>query len=433
MSTQRWSARCATHGAIITCKTTTCESGYKLTADSPVSGVTRNPWRVDRTSGGSSGGAAAAVAAGCGPLALGTDGVGSIRVPSSFCGVFGIKPTFGLVSRAPGFSPPSWASLAHTGPIGRTVRDVALLLEVIAGHDVRDAASLPVTQREFDATPMPLGGHEDRASPRISDLRAVSPEVRSAFASCGGCAERARVPSSSTDHAGHRSRGARAHHQTDRLHRTGGRSRRPGAEPSWRVPTATITASLRAGASIAAPTTSMPRIGARNCAVDSWNCSGGWMCWSRRRLRSLHSKPARSEWRRSKGVRSISTWAGRRSHGRSTWRACRRRPFRAASINEGLPVGMQIIAPWLEEGRIFRVAAAFEAARPWRERWPGFSRRMSLQRGLSRHCSDHATRAHGRHADSARDTRAARLRRRSACPVLDTTTDRPQAAAENIR
>jgi len=74
-------------GAIITCKTTTCESGYKLTADSPVSGITRNPWHLGRTSGGSSGGAAAAIAAGCGPLAIATDGVGSIRVPCSFCGV----------------------------------------------------------------------------------------------------------------------------------------------------------------------------------------------------------------------------------------------------------------------------------------------------------------------------------------------------------
>jgi len=110
-------------GAIVTCKTTTCESGYKLTADSPVSGITRNPWNRDRTSGGSSGGAAASVAAGCGPLAIGTDGVGSIRVPSAFCGVVGIKPTFGLVPRSPGFSPPSWASLAHTGPIARTVAD----------------------------------------------------------------------------------------------------------------------------------------------------------------------------------------------------------------------------------------------------------------------------------------------------------------------
>ena len=126
-------------GAIITCKTTTCESGYKLTADSPLSGITRNPWNPERTSGGSSGGAAAAVAAGCGPLAIGTDAVGSIRVPSSFCGVFGIKPTFGLVPRAPSFFPPSWGSLAHTGPIGWTVSDVALLLEVIAGYDRRDA------------------------------------------------------------------------------------------------------------------------------------------------------------------------------------------------------------------------------------------------------------------------------------------------------
>src|SRR3954467_12524748 len=168
-------------GAIVTCKTTTCESGYKLTADSPVTGTTRNPWNHARPSGGSSGGAAAGVAAGCGPLALGTDGVGSIRVPSSFCGVFGLKPAFGLVPRAPGFSPPSRASLAHTGAIGRTVLDVALLLEVIAGHDVRDAASLPVTPREFDATPMPLAGMKIGFTADLG-FAPVSPEVRSAFA-----------------------------------------------------------------------------------------------------------------------------------------------------------------------------------------------------------------------------------------------------------
>jgi len=138
-------------GAVLTCKTTTCESGYKLTADSPLTGITRNPWNPARTAGGSSGGAAAAVAAGGGPLALGTDGVGSIRVPSAFCGVVGLKPTFGLVPRAPGFFPPSWASLAHTGPITRTVADAALMLSVIAGHDSRDAASLPVPVRSYAA------------------------------------------------------------------------------------------------------------------------------------------------------------------------------------------------------------------------------------------------------------------------------------------
>jgi aspartyl-tRNA(Asn)/glutamyl-tRNA(Gln) amidotransferase subunit A len=169
-------------GAIITCKTTTCESGYKLTADSPVSGVTRNPWHLDRTSGGSSGGAAAAIAAGCGPLALATDGVGSIRVPSSFCGVFGFKPTYGLVPRSPGFFPPSWPSLAHTGPIARTVADAALLLGVIAGHDGRDPASLPVERRSFTASAARLDGLRIGFTPDFGHA-AVMGDVRPARSS----------------------------------------------------------------------------------------------------------------------------------------------------------------------------------------------------------------------------------------------------------
>src|SRR5579864_3509169 len=177
-------------GAIITCKTTTCEAGYKLTADSPVSGLTRNPWNLRRASGGSSGGAAAGVAAGCGPIAIGTDGVGSIRVPSSFCGVFGLKPTFGLVPRAPGFVPPSWASLAHTGPITRSVADAALVLEIIARHDLRDPASLPVAPRRFDTKPAALSGLRIGASVDFG-YAAVSRSVRTAFAGAvgvlGGC------------------------------------------------------------------------------------------------------------------------------------------------------------------------------------------------------------------------------------------------------
>ncbi len=128
-------------GAAIVGKTTTCEFGHKLTGDSALFGVTRNPHDRSRTSGGSSGGAAAGLAAGFGPLALGTDAVGSIRVPAAFCGVIGMKPSFGLVPRAPGL-PPSWDSLVHTGPMGRTVGDVALLLEAIAGPDNRDRASI---------------------------------------------------------------------------------------------------------------------------------------------------------------------------------------------------------------------------------------------------------------------------------------------------
>jgi aspartyl-tRNA(Asn)/glutamyl-tRNA(Gln) amidotransferase subunit A len=166
-------------GAIPTCKTTTCESGYKLTADSPVSGVTRNPWNLDRTSGGSSGGAAVGVAAGAGPIAIGTDGVGSIRVPSSFCGVFGLKPTFGLVSRAPGFFPPSWGSLAHTGPITNTVADAVLALRTIAGYDVRDAASFRSAVTEI--SPKTGGSPVRIAVSKDLGYAAVDPHVASAF------------------------------------------------------------------------------------------------------------------------------------------------------------------------------------------------------------------------------------------------------------
>ena len=136
---------------------------------------------MTRTSGGSSGGAAASIAAGCGPLAIGTDGVGSIRVPSAFCGVVGLKPTFGLVPRSPGFSPPSWASLAHTGPIARTVADAALLLEVIAGHDLRDAASLPVPARQLRRDARASSTGSDRRQRRSSAMRRWRPTCARPF------------------------------------------------------------------------------------------------------------------------------------------------------------------------------------------------------------------------------------------------------------
>ena len=89
-------------GAIILGKTTTPEFGFKGVTDSPVTGITRNPWHPERTPGGSSGGAGVAVATGMGPLAMGTDGGGSIRIPSSFCGIYGLKPHLGRVPVYPG-------------------------------------------------------------------------------------------------------------------------------------------------------------------------------------------------------------------------------------------------------------------------------------------------------------------------------------------
>ena len=130
-------------GACIIGKSTTSEFGCKGTGDSPLTGVTRNPWNLAKTPGGSSAGAGASVAAGLTPFALGTDGGGSIRIPSSLCGLFGIKAQF---SRVPLFPIPATPTLGHVGPLARTVRDAALLLTAISGFDARDpfAVAAPV-------------------------------------------------------------------------------------------------------------------------------------------------------------------------------------------------------------------------------------------------------------------------------------------------
>ena len=127
-------ARLREAGAVIIGKTTTPEFGWKALGDSPLTGITRNPWDLSRTPGGSSAGAAAACAAGLAPLHVGSDGAGSIRIPSAFTGVFGLKPSFG---RVPAHPPSPMGLLAHIGPMARTVADAALLLTVLSGPDHR--------------------------------------------------------------------------------------------------------------------------------------------------------------------------------------------------------------------------------------------------------------------------------------------------------
>ncbi len=139
-------ARLRAHGAVLLGKTTTPEFGWKGITDSPLTGVTRNPWNPALTPGGSSGGAAAAIATGMGALAIGTDGGGSIRIPAGFTGVFGIKPSFGRVPAAP-LSP--FGTVSHVGPLTRTVADAALMLTVIAEPDVRDWHALPYDGRDY--------------------------------------------------------------------------------------------------------------------------------------------------------------------------------------------------------------------------------------------------------------------------------------------
>ena len=152
-------------GAVLPGKTTTPELGWKGVTDSPLTGVTRNPWDLRRTAGGSSGGSSAALAAGMVPLALGTDGGGSIRIPCAFCGLPGLKPTFG---RVPAWPASPFGPVSHVGPMARTVADLALLLDVIAQPDARDWQQLPPAAGSFAA------GLEDG----VAGLRiAFSPEL----------------------------------------------------------------------------------------------------------------------------------------------------------------------------------------------------------------------------------------------------------------
>jgi aspartyl-tRNA(Asn)/glutamyl-tRNA(Gln) amidotransferase subunit A len=133
-------ARLKKAGAIMLGKTNTPEFGFKPLTDNLIFGTTRNPWNLEKTSGGSSGGAAAAVASGLGPLAAAADGGGSIRIPSSCCGVFGIKPQHGRVPRYPAYQ--GAELINHEGPIARTVEDAALMLDVMAGYHWGDGYSI---------------------------------------------------------------------------------------------------------------------------------------------------------------------------------------------------------------------------------------------------------------------------------------------------
>jgi aspartyl-tRNA(Asn)/glutamyl-tRNA(Gln) amidotransferase subunit A len=169
-------ARLREHGAVLLGKTTTPEFGWKGVTDSPLTGITRNPWNKEKTPGGSSGGAAAAVAAGMGPLAVGTDGGGSIRIPCGFTGIFGIKASFGRVPAWP-LSP--FGTVAHVGPMTRSVTDAALMLNVLALPDARDWHALPYEPRDW-RTGLDQGVADLRIaySPNLGYAK-VDPEVAS--------------------------------------------------------------------------------------------------------------------------------------------------------------------------------------------------------------------------------------------------------------
>jgi aspartyl-tRNA(Asn)/glutamyl-tRNA(Gln) amidotransferase subunit A len=142
-------ARLREAGAVILGKTTTPEFGCKGETNSPLTGITRNPWDLAKTPGGSSGGTAAAVAAGMCPIAIGTDGAGSVRIPAAFCGNFGLKPSFG---RVPAYPLSPFGTVAHLGPHTMSVSDAALAMNVMKRPDARDWTALPPDTSDYTAS-----------------------------------------------------------------------------------------------------------------------------------------------------------------------------------------------------------------------------------------------------------------------------------------
>jgi aspartyl-tRNA(Asn)/glutamyl-tRNA(Gln) amidotransferase subunit A len=168
-------ARLREAGAVILGKTTTPEFGCKGETNSPLTGISRNPWNHQKTPGGSSGGTAAAVASGMGPISVGTDGAGSIRIPAAFCGNVGFKPSFG---RVPAYPLSYFGSVSHLGPHTMSVRDSALVMNVLSQPDARDWTSLPPDDRDYlEGLEDGISGLRIAWSPTLGYARGIDPEV----------------------------------------------------------------------------------------------------------------------------------------------------------------------------------------------------------------------------------------------------------------
>jgi aspartyl-tRNA(Asn)/glutamyl-tRNA(Gln) amidotransferase subunit A len=358
-------------GAIVIGKTNVPEFGYSGVGHNPVFETTVNPWNTELTSGGSSAGSGAAVAGGMGPFAIGSDGGGSVRIPSSFCGLFGMKASWGRVplypgvkdERYPGVS--SWESLEHIGPMSRTVADGALMLSVIAGPDDRDRNTLPAPDFDWmetlkgDLTGLRVAYSADwgyaAVDPRVRDVVGRAVEV---FERDLGCTVEA-------------------------------------ADPGWENP-------YEAFWGIVINETDL--VGMRRLADELGD-----------RMTPHLAEVLQTEWTAEQLTSAVMT---RKAVYNKMWRFMRTYdllltptlavpPFEtgiqgptvidgrevdqfewlhftyplnltgqpAATVpagftDDGLPIGLQIVGRHLDDPLVLRAAAAFEAASPWKHRWP---------------------------------------------------------------
>jgi aspartyl-tRNA(Asn)/glutamyl-tRNA(Gln) amidotransferase subunit A len=358
-------------GAIVLGKTAVTEFGYSGASHSPVAETVRNPWNLALTSGGSSAGSGAAVAAGMGPVAIAADGGGSIRIPASFCGLFGMKASMGRVpmypscrdERYPGIA--SWEGLEHVGPVSRTVADSALVLSVIAGPDDRDRHSIPAGDVDWRpaADPGDLRGLRVAYSADLGRV-AVDPEVArvveqavAAFAELG-CEVEAADPDLPDAGAAFAALIALESDLTGMRELVG----RHGSEMSPHL-VDLVTREWRAEDFTDAQST-------RKAVVNAmWRFMRGYDLLLTPTL-TTPPFPVHMQGPEKVGGRYVrdSAWLAFTYPFNLTGQPAATVP--AGFTDDGLPVGLQIVGGHLADGLVLRAAAAFEAARPWAQRRP---------------------------------------------------------------
>ena len=356
-------ARLRASGAIVVGRTNLPEFAWRGSTDNRLFGETRNPWDLTRTPGGSTGGGAAAVAAGLGPLALGSDGAGSIRIPASFCGLVGLKPTFGRVPTYPAAG--GHELVAHVCPLARTVRDVALMMDVIAKHDRRDPFALPDDDVDYlAACDLPLDASIRIAwsadlgfAPVESETRDIAAAAARAFTEAGLMVDEATPDIGDPGWILRTLYGGA---------QAGAHAARPPEEK------AQMDRDLIAYAESSAGMTMMDHVkavAARQAMVDTLRRFFERYDLLLTPTLCLPAFPLGVVGPREVGGREV-THLG--------WTLCY--PFNysgqpaisvpAGWTASGLPVGLQIIGRRLEDALVLRAAATFEQLRPWAARRP---------------------------------------------------------------
>jgi aspartyl-tRNA(Asn)/glutamyl-tRNA(Gln) amidotransferase subunit A len=366
-------------GVTILGQTNCSEFGFIGTGHNPIFETTRNPWNTDLTPGGSSAGSGSAVATGMGPVSIGTDGGGSIRIPAAHCGLYGIKPSFGRVPTYPGFrderfpGSSGWETLVHIGPLSRTVADSALMLSVMAGPDDRDRHSLPagdvdwMKSLEGGVKGLKVGYSADWGYAAVdSAVRELVGKAVKVFERDLGCSVEEVSPGwpdllgsffsllcSETDLQGLRGVVQKygdkiSSHVCDFAARTWTAEQLTDAMVTRKMVYNKMWKLMRRYDLLLTPTLNCPPFPILMPGPDKiagrWVSAAHWLSFTF--PINMTGQPAAS--------------------------------VPAGWTKEGLPVGLQIVGPHLGDSIVLRASAAYEAAAPWKDRWPPMLAAMGL-------------------------------------------------------